>query len=379
MINFGIDGIENYRSLISDGRAALLTSASGRSSDNVSSVDILYGLCDLVLLLAPEHGLTGAVAAGGNVINEYHDSTGLPVYSMYSADGGKHIPRDVLDSFDILIYDIQDVGLRFYTFISSLYNVLHDCAAAGKRLVVLDRPNPLGGEIVEGGILKTPYRSFVGCCEIPVRYGLTAGEFASMVNKKEKTGCDLAVVPVMDWNREAFNKWGKIWNMPSLALSTYEATVLYAGTCIFEGTNLSEGRGTSAPMRITGAPGMDGEKLLREFNTRPHPGAAATPVRFNPTASKHAGEVCGGLMLHVTDYDLIRPVALGVELLDIYMKLYPEQVRFNEPYNPGGRRGIELLTGRGDFTENFNKDRILEAYAEESAAFSGEKQQYHMY
>lgn len=378
MIKLGIDRIDEYLPLLSDGRVALLTSVTGRSSDNVSTVDILRGRCALTALLAPEHGIRGDYHDGRDVADETDAATSLPVYSLYST-ADKHLTPEMLDKFDILVYDIQDVGLRFYTFISTLYNVMHDCAAAGKRVVVLDRPDPLGGEIVEGSILRPRYRSFVGCCEIPVRYALTVGEFARMINEKEHIGCDLAVVPLDGWHREQFTQWGKIWHMPSLALSTYEATVLYAGTCIFEGTALSEGRGTSAPMRIIGAPGVDGEKMLREFHARKLPGAEATPVYFDPTASKHRGEVCGGLMLHVTDYETIRPVALGVELLDIFRTLYPEQSVFNPPYNPGGRRGIELLTGRGDFVNGFDKDKILSDYARESESFRREKTVYHMY
>lgn len=378
MISYGIDNVQNYLPLLADGRVALLTSVTGRSSDNISTVDLLHRSCHLSALLAPEHGIRGDHADGAAVENQTDPATGISVYSLFSS-GDKHIAPEVLDAFDILVYDIQDVGLRFYTFISSLFNAMEDCARAGKRVVVLDRPNPLGGSVVEGGILQTPYRSFVGIYEMPVRYGLTVGEFACMVNEKRKLHCDLHVVPVTGWEREMFPAWGKIWQMPSLALSTFEATVLYAGTCIFEGTSLSEGRGTSAPMRITGAPGMDGEKLLREFQSRGLPGVAATPVYFNPTASKHQGEICGGLMLHVTDYDSIRPVTVGVELMDIYRKLYPEKFSFLPPYNPGGRQFITLLTGRGDFVEHFDKDAILSAYAQESALFAAEKQTYHLY
>lgn len=378
MIRLGIDNIQDALPLLRDGRVALLTSVTGRSSENISTVDILHACCRLTALLAPEHGIRGDYHDGKDVANETDEATGLPVYSLFST-ADKHLSPELLEKFDILVYDIQDVGLRFYTFISSLYNVMHDCAAAGKRVVVLDRPDPLGGEIVEGGLLQTKYRSFVGCCEIPTRYALTAGEFARMVNEKEHIGCELAVVPVTGWRREQFPHWGRIWHMPSLALSTYEATVLYAGTCIFEGTALSEGRGTSAPMRIIGAPGVDGEKMLREFRARRLPGVEATPVYFNPTASKHRGEVCGGLMLHVTDYEAIRPVTVGVELLDIFRRLYPEQAVFNPPFNPGGRQGITLLTGRGDFVEDFDKDRILSAYAEESELFRREKIKYHLY
>lgn len=378
MIRLGIDNIHDCLPRLREGRVALLTSVTGRSSDNVSTVDILHSCCHLTALLAPEHGIRGDYHDGKNVENETDAATGLPVYSLYST-ADKHLSQEMLDTFDILVYDIQDVGLRFYTFISTLYNVMHDCAGAGKRLVVLDRPDPLGGEIVEGGLLQTKYRSFVGCCEIPTRYALTAGEFARMMNEREHIGCDLTVVPVTGWQREQFIHWGRIWLMPSLALSTYEATVLYAGTCIFEGTALSEGRGTSAPMRIIGAPGVDGEKMLREFHARKLTGVEATPVYFNPTASKHQGEVCGGLMLHVTDYEAIRPITVGVELLDIFRTLYPEQSVFNPPFNPGGRQGISLLTGRGDFAESFDKNRILEAYEQESRLFCREKEKYHLY
>lgn len=378
MVRFGIDNICDSMRLLSDGRVALLTSVSGRSSENIATVDVLNEKCTLRMLLAPEHGIRGDHFDGSEVGDEVDPATGLPVYSLYSGTG-KHLSPELLDMFDILVYDIQDVGLRFYTFISSLYNILHDCAAVGKRVVVLDRPDPLGGNTVEGGILQTPYRSFVGCCELPVRYGLTAGEFAMMVNDREKLNCDLHVVPLSGWSREMFPRWGKIWLMPSMALSSFEATMLYAGTCIFEGTELSEGRGTSAPMRIIGAPGMDGEKLLREFRGRRLPGIDATPVCFSPTSSKHRDELCGGLMLHVTDYDSIRPVAAAVELLDVFRKLYPEETRFRPPYQKGGRPMITLLTGCGDFIENFDKDAILQRYALESEKFAEYKRTWHLY
>ena len=206
MIRFGIDNIENYLPLLRDGRVALLTSVTGRSSDNISTVDILHECCRLTALLAPEHGIRGDYHDGKDVANETDAATGLPVYSLFST-ADKHLSPALLDKFDILVYDIQDVGLRFYTFISSLYNVMHDCARAGKRVVVLDRPDPLGGEIVEGGILQTKYRSFVGCCEIATRYALTVGEFAMMANERERIGCDLAVVPVTGWHREQFIGW----------------------------------------------------------------------------------------------------------------------------------------------------------------------------
>ena len=380
MISYGVDrvGEEGFRRLLSGGRVALLTSITGRSSGNMPTISILNSMCRLTALLGPGHGVRGDRDAG-TLAGEYTDpETGLPVYSLYSA-AGKGLRPEMLDVFDILVYDIQDVGLRFYTFISTLYNMLHDCAAAGKRLVVLDRPNPLGGSAVEGGMLQEEYRSFVGCQPMPVRYGLTAGEFAAMVNCREGLRCDLHIVPCGGWQGEAFPAWGKIWQMPSLGLPTFEGAALYAGTCIFEGTALSEGRGTAAPFRMIGGPGIDGEKLVREFAGRRLPGAAATPVYFSPTASKHRGTACGGVMLHVTDFAALRPVELGIELLDLFQTCYPEQSAFLPPVEPETRPFIALLTGCGDFVPGWDKREILERYARESRAFASLKEAYHLY
>ncbi len=378
MLRYGVDNLTQYRSLLSGGRVALVTSVTGRSSENLPTIDLLRECCHLTALFGPEHGIRGDKGAGA-LTGDYKDpETGLPVFSLYSAEG-KHLRPALLEQFDILVYDIQDVGARFYTFLSTLYYMVQDCAKAGKRLVVLDRPNPMGGLTVEGGLMQEAYRSFVGCWPLPVRYGLTAGEFAAMVNEKEALGCDLHIVPCTGWHREMFPAWGKIWQMPSLALPTFEGTAVYLGNCIFEGTALSEGRGTAAPFRIVGGPGMDAERLTRAFAQRKLPGVVATPVYFTPTASKHQGVDCGGLMLHVTDYEALRPVSLGVELLDLFTRLYPEQTRFLPAPEPGGRPFISLLTGCGDFVPGWDKDRILQRYAVESEAFAKEKAAYHLY
>ena len=378
MVTYGVDHLEEYKRLLSDGRVALVTSVTGRNSANRATIDLLGGMCRLTALLGPEHGVRGDQAAGALTGDYVDEATGLPVFSLYS-QAGKRLRPEMLDTFDILVYDIQDVGLRFYTFISTLCGLVEDCAAAGKRLVVLDRPNPLGGNVVEGGLLQDEYRSFVGCRPVPVRYGLTPGEFAKMVNEKERLGCDLHVIPCGGWHGELFPAWGQIWQMPSLGLPTFEGTALYAGTCIFEGTALSEGRGTAAPFRIIGGPGMDGEKLVREFAALGLPGAAATPVYFVPSASKHQGTHCGGVMLHVTDFQALRPVELGVELLALFQKLYPEQAAFLPPAEPERRPFISLLTGCGDFVPGWDKEAILARYERESAAFAQEKQAYHLY
>lgn len=379
MVTYGVDHIAEHAGLLKDGRVALLTSITGRSSGNEATIDILRRVCSLTALLGPEHGVRGDQAAGA-LTGDYTDpATGLPVFSLYSPEG-KRLRRHMLDAFDILVYDIQDVGLRFYTFVSTLCNMVEDCAAAGKRLVVLDRPDPLGGRVVEGGVLEDAYRSFVGCRPVPVRYGLTAGEFARMVNEKEKLGCDLHVVPCGGWRGESFPGWGQpVWQMPSLGLPTFEGTALYAGTCLFEGTALSEGRGTAAPFRIIGGPGIDGERMAREFAALDLPGAAATPVYFVPSTSKHQGTACGGLMLHVTDFEALRPVALGVTLLDLFQRLYPEQSGFLPPVEPGRRPFISLLTGCGEFVPGWDREAVLSRWERESRAFAEEKAAYHLY
>lgn len=378
MVTYGIDHLQEYKHLLSDGRVALVTTTTGRSSSNESSIELLNGMCHLTALLGPEHGVRGDQAPGALTSDYTDEATGLPVFSLYSA-AGKRLRLEILDTFDILVYDIQDMGLRFYTFISTLTNLVEDCAAAGKRLVVLDRPNPLGGSVTEGGILREDYQSFVGCRPVPIRYGLTAGEFARMVNEKERLGCDLHVVPCGGWHGESFPAWGQIWQMPSLNLPAFESAALYPGTCLIEGTVLSEGRGTAAPFRIIGGPGIDGEKMVREFSALHLPGVAATPVYFIPTASKHQRTPCGGLMLHVTDFQALRPVEMGVELLALLQDLYPEQAAFLPPVAPEERPFISLLTGCGDFVPGWDKDAILARWREESAAFAQEKLDYHLY
>lgn len=249
MIRFGIDSAELSAHI--PGRAALVTAPSGRSADNRSSIDVLKEVCDLRLLLAPEHGVRGDKAAGEVFSDSVDAPSGLRVKSLYRP-GSKHLTRETALEFDTLVYDIQDVGCRYYTFISTLKNLLFDCAEYGKRLVVLDRPDPLG-RTAEGVVLEKGMKSFVGCHTIPPRYGMTCGEFARMVNAEEHIGCALDIVRCEGYDpRVSFPDWGRPWVMPSLAMPRYETALLYPGTCLLEGTNLSEGRGTADPFALLG-------------------------------------------------------------------------------------------------------------------------------
>lgn len=375
---FGADRIREERKLFA-GRVALLTAPSGRTMENRSTVDCLAEVCDLKLLLAPEHGVRGDQPAGALFLDSVDEESGLPTVSLY-AGPSKRLADETLSRFDTLVYDVQDVGCRYYTFISSLKNVLEDCARAGKRLVVLDRPNPLG-DGVEGCRLDPDMSSFVGCYPMPVKYGLTCGEFASMVNDEEGLRCDLHVVLCRGLSRETrFSGWRRPWIMPSLAMPRYETAALYPGACLIEGTNCSEGRGTADPFAILGAPFIKAESFARRFNSLGLAGVLATPVFFTPAASKHAGVLCGGLHLHVTDEAALRPFAMGIRLLDLLRTEYPTDFAFLPPVKEGGRPFISLLMGNGAMeSPDWSPEKLLDQADADREAFLQRKRRYHLY
>ena len=378
MLLFGVDRILEFRDLLT-GRVALLTSPTGRTSDNRSTIEVLQSCCDLRLLLAPEHGVRGDKAEGVLFANETDQESGLPVRSLYTEDS-KRLCADTLACFDTLVYDIADVGCRYYTFLSSLRYCLEDCAAAGKRLVVLDRPNPLGDR-VEGGRLQEENLSFVGAYPMPVCYGLTCGEMAGMMNAELHLGCDLRIVPCGGLTRSmTFRDWDRYWTMTSLNMPRYETALLYPGTCLIEGTNLSEGRGTADPFAIIGAPFIRAEEFCRAFRSLGCAGITATPVYFTPTTSKHQGKICGGIHLHILDEDKLEPVVLGVKLLDLLRRMYPDDFQLLGPEGEWKIPFISLLAGHREFENpDWNLEDILCRYRLESQAFRLRKTQYEIY
>lgn len=378
MVLFGADRTAEFSGLFS-GRVALLTGPSGRTSRNRPTIDVLKECCRLRLLLAPEHGVRGDKAAGALFSDEVDSESGLPVYSLYTANS-KRLSAEVLEKLDTLVYDMADVGCRYYTFLSTLRGCIEDCAAAGKRLVVLDRPNPLGDR-VEGGLLCPETESFVGGYSLPVCYGLTCGELAEMMNTELGCGCDLKIVPCAGLTgMETFREWGRYWVMPSLGIPRFETALLYPGTCLLEGTNFSEGRGTADPFAILGAPFVRAEALSRAFNGLDCPGVISTPVYFNPTASKHQGTVCGGIQLHIVDEKAIQPVAMGVRLMDLLRRLYPEDFHFLPPVRQDGKPFISLLAGHRDFENpDWSLQEILDRYEAESRAFRKRKAEFERY
>jgi uncharacterized protein YbbC (DUF1343 family) len=379
MILNGIDCIGQYAHLFKGKRLGLITAPTGLNKDFVSTIQILHENFNLTALFSPEHGVRGDQAAGALVETYLDPITQVPVHSLYRKDS-KRLSQEMLDEVDMVVYDIQDVGTRYYTFIYTMLYALEDCAKAGKPFVILDRINPLDGLTVEGNILKPEYQSFVGNYPLAVRYGMTVGELAMMANDQMNWQCELHVVRCEGWDRSMlFPETGQEWIMPSLGLPRFRSALLYPGTCIFEGTNLSEGRGTTVPFEAIGAPFIDGQKLADEMNAKKLPGVVFRPVYFKPSFSKHQGESCSGVQVHVLDNRAIKPLETGISLLYTIKNNY-EQFAFLPPVREGSRPFMDLLCGDNVYRQDdVNVPDLLQQFREESQTFAQVKQQYHLY
>ncbi len=256
----------------------------------------------LAALFGPEHGVRGEVQYMEAVAEARDPRTGVPTYSLYGNTVESLRPRrEWLDGLDVMVFDIQDVGARYYTYVYTMALAMEACAGAGVRFVVLDRPNPLGGERVEGNLVEPGFRSFVGLYPLPNRHGMTLGELARMLNVEERFGCDLAVVPCLGWSRAM--RWadtGLPFIPPSPNMPTPDTAQVYPGMCLLEGTNLSEGRGTCRPFEQFGAPYLDAQEMVSALERHQLPGLRVRPVQFVPTWDKHRGAGCAGAFLHVT-------------------------------------------------------------------------------
>jgi len=297
-------------------RVGLLTHAAAVDRERRSAVDLLSAdrRWTLVALFGPEHGIRGDAQAGVPVEAAIDPRTGLVAHSLY---GATRAPTDeMLAGVDVLVIDLQDVGVRYFTYPATVVGCIEACAARGVDVVILDRPAPLTGSRVEGGCLLPAQRSFVGVHNVPIRHGLTLGELAGLVAAERGLPAP-AVVPIQGWRRGAWHdETGLPWVPPSPNLRSLDAALLYAGTCLVEGTNLSEGRGTERPFALIGAPWLDASELAIRLARRRHAGVAVRAVAFAPTMSKHQGLLCQGVALDVTDRDDVRPVELGLALLD---------------------------------------------------------------
>ena len=302
-------------------RIGLLTNHTGRARDGATTIDLLHGVKGLtvVRLFSPEHGIRGILDA--TVPSTTDEKTGLSIQSLY---GDTRRPNDAMfQGIDTMVIDLQDIGTRFYTYMTTTAYVMEEAAKRKISVVVLDRPNPIGGFQVEGPTLDKAALSFVGYFPMPIRHGMTLGELAKLFNGENKIGADLTVIPLRNWRREQwFDATGLPWINPSPNMRNLIQATLYPGIGAIESTNVSVGRGTDTPFEQVGAPWIDGVALSDSLNARGIPGIRFYPVRFTPTSSKYANEECGGVFMIVTDRAMVRPVRVGVEIASMLNKMY---------------------------------------------------------
>lgn len=328
-----LDGVRNGLDLLlRDGHPALKGTRIGLVTNHTavtwnlrSIVDVLHGdnRFDVVRLFAPEHGVRGAAQAGDKVADEVDSVTRLPVVSLY----GAHRTPDArhLSDLGAIVFDIQDAGARHYTYISTLVNVMQACAPLDVPVVVLDRPNPITGLNAEGKVLEPAFASFVGIHPMPTRHGLTMGELALLIADELRLPTP-TVIPCEGWSRDMWWDENDLpFVYPSPNLPTLNSLIAYTATCILEATTLSEGRGTTLPFEMIGAPWVDGHALANELNARSLPGVTFRATGFTPSFSKHQGELCGGVQLHIIDRDLFRPVSTGVHIVHAFRNLPDSQ------------------------------------------------------
>jgi uncharacterized protein YbbC (DUF1343 family) len=348
----GIENIDNYANIFEGKRVGLITNPTGITSDFVSSIDVLRKKTNLVALFSPEHGVRASIQAGMHLDTYVDDETGITVFSLYGKS--KKPSKEVMDNVDVLTIDIQDNGSRYYTFIYTMAYAMMACAEFDKEFVVFDRPNPINGAKVEGNHLDVEkYRSFVGYYDIPQRHGLTIGELALLFNDKFGINCKLHVIPMISWERDMdFEDTNLPWIIPTPNIPTVATTYVYNTTCIFEGTNVAEGRGTTTPFELVGAPWMKAERLAEDLNSYNLPGVYFRPQWFTPTFSKYKDELCGGVFLHITDRKAFNSMRTSWVMLNHIRTKYPDDFKINKPYVEGRPTLFHFEAGHDTIIDN---------------------------
>ena len=368
----GVDRINELEMLLRGKKVALLTAASGVDKHGVPTYEIISRMAKLELIFAPEHGLASAMQDGkfGNNDGEVHKESGARLYNLTSK-GHPELPA-LISEVDVAVYDIQDVGARFYTYLCNLTQLMRACKTAGKPLLVLDRPNPIGGVNCEGLILdERRFSSFVGEYAIPTRYGLTVGEYAAYVNAEKGIDCDLTVLSCLGWTRDLYmDETDLLFVNPSPNIPSVGSAINYIGSCVYEATNISEGRGTTRPFDYVGAPFVDGDAFLREMKALELPGVVFRRIFFTPMFNKHAGEVCHGLELHITNRQIYQPFLTNLYMLR-HLCGYEEFTCRPE--------GLALRVGQDILPELSSPETILQRNEEALAAYCETARKYWLY
>jgi uncharacterized protein YbbC (DUF1343 family) len=349
--------LDNPPAAVRGRRVGLITNQTGVDRAGTLTIDRLAAseAVELVALFSPEHGIRGAAAPGEKVASGTDERTGLPIHSLYG-DTRKPTP-EMLRGIDALVFDIQDIGARPYTYVYTMALGMEAAAGAKIPFVVLDRPNPINGVVVEGNQLDTAFATFVGMYPIPVRHGMTAGELARLFNREFGIGAELTVVPAEGWRRAAwFDRTGLPWVAPSPNIPRLEAAIHYPGTVFFEGTNLSVGRGSSHPFEQVGAPWLDSFETAREMNARRLPGVRFETVAFTPASpgdGKFDGQPLRGVRLVVTDRDAYRPVSTSLVLIDAIFRRHREEFQWLQSH-------FDRLAGTDRLRQAIEADNLAE-------------------
>ena len=379
--------LEQRDGILGDARVGLICNQASVDHSLQHAADLLFANSKIRLtaLFGPQHGIRGDVQ--DNMIETEHAvdrSTGLPIHSLYSET--REPTEAMLQDVDLLLFDMQDVGCRIYTFAYTMANCMRASQKYGKKVVVCDRPNPITGLGVEGNVLETAQASFVGQFPIPTRHGMTLAELARMFNEHFGIGCDLEVVPMKGWERDNWqDETDAPWVMPSPNIPTVDTAVVFPGTVHFEGTQISEGRGTTRPFELVGAPYIQPEDYAEKLNEVGFPGVYFRSCVFRPTFQKHGGVSCGGVQIHVRDRAAFKPVIVGVAMVKLAYDMYRENFRWKEPpyeyvYD---RNPFDVIAGTSKLRESFQRgdslESIQEAWQAPLAEFGNVRQKYLLY
>ncbi|MFC2947296.1 exo-beta-N-acetylmuramidase NamZ family protein [Virgibacillus sediminis] len=375
--------LDEQKDLLDGKRVGLITNPTGVDQDLNSIVDLLHNDPDVELtaLYGPEHGVRGSAQAGEYVEFYIDEETGLPVYSLYGQT--RKPTADMLDNVDVLLFDIQDVGTRFYTYIYTMAYAMEAAEENGKEFIVLDRPNPLGGQKVEGPVLEEEYASFVGNYPIPLRHGMTVGELAKLFNDEFKIGADLTVVEMSGWKRNMYYDQTSLeFVLPSPNMPTFDTALVYPGAALIEGTNVSEGRGTTKPFELIGAPFVNSTELAETLNSLNLPGVTFRAASFSPSFSKHSGTLSHGVEIHVTNKQPFQPVTTGLHIVKTLHDLYPDDFEFRAE-NSAGISFFDNLIGNGwirqDIEDGKSVKEIEKKWEDELAKFKQVRKQHLIY
>jgi len=380
-VKTGLDRADQYKDLFEGRRLGIIANHTAYNSDGKFIVDVFRSMENVTVtaLFSPEHGLWGTAPDGEKIDSKTHSTYNLPIYSLY---GKTQKPTsEMLLNIDVLVFDIQDIGARFYTYIYTMSLAMEAAAENGKTFIVLDRPNPINGISVQGNILEPAQASFVGLYPIPVRHGMTAGELAKMFNGQgwlaRRVKADLIVVPMEGWRRRMwYDRTGLRFIKTSPNMPNLETAAIYPGLCLLEGTNISEARGTKMPFRQFGAPWIDSKVLAGRLNALNLPAMRFEPVSFTPVSSKYKGRECHGVRILVADRDQLEPYFSGVRIVNEICRMYPDRFEWRASH-------FNRLCGtskiRNAIKSNSSPDALHSKWQKELQAFLKTRAKYLIY